>query len=69
MLMTMNSKMYASVSIHKYCIQILLIERNESYELYLQVFSLCGNMCNYNLMIIIINGLMEWMINIMWTYI
>lgn len=46
-----------------------LIERNESYELYLQVFSLCGNMCNYNLMIIIINGLMEWMINIMWTYI
>jgi hypothetical protein len=26
-------------------------------------------MCNYNLMFIIINGLMEWMINIMWTYI
>jgi hypothetical protein len=37
------------------------------YKQHLQLFSLCVNMCNCNLMVITIDGSMEWMINIMWT--
>jgi hypothetical protein len=40
-----------------------------NYKQYLQLFGLCVNMCNYNLMVITTNGSMEWMFSIMWTYI
>lgn len=38
-----------------------------NYKQYLQLFGLCVNTCNYNLMVITTNGSMEWMFSIMWT--
>ncbi len=38
-----------------------------NYKQYLQLFSLCVNMCNCNLIVITTNGSMEWIFNIMWT--
>ncbi len=38
-----------------------------NYEPYLQLSNLCDNMCSCNLMVIMTNGLMEWMFNIMWA--
>jgi hypothetical protein len=37
-----------------------------NYKQYLQLFNLCVNMCNCNLMVTT-TGSMEWMFNIMWT--